>query len=295
MSSGDFVSGVNGPSALRLVHIYPHLLGTYGDAGNVLVLRHRASERGIPATVIQVMPGQPVPRDADIYLLGGGEDAKQTAAAQELRQDGGLVVAATRGAVVLGVCAGYQLLGEVFPGVGGVATAGLGLLDVRAERMPQRAVGNVLVRSSEEPVLEDSVELGREDLIGFENHGGGSILGTYATALGRVEVGVGNGLGSATEGAVQSRVLGTYLHGPVLALNPGLADWLLELVLGPLAPVDDQLCDNVRRHRLTQVIPATERVSKRRSLLASLGRAQAAPSGAAASLGGEVPGRGADL
>jgi CobQ-like glutamine amidotransferase family enzyme len=276
--SGDSVSGANGSSALRLVHIYPHLLGTYGDAGNVQVLRHRAGERGIPTSVIQVMPGQPVPRDADIYLLGGGEDAKQTAAVQELRQDGGLATAAARGAVVLGICAGYQLLGEVFPGVGGVKTEGLGLLDVRAERMSRRAVGNVLARSSG--------DRGLEDLIGFENHGGGSILGSDATALGRVEVGVGNGLGSTTEGAVQNRVLGTYLHGPVLALNPGLADWLLELVLGSLAPVDDRLCDNLRRHRLTEVIPATERASRRRSLLAALGRGQTAPSGAAASLGG---------
>jgi lipid II isoglutaminyl synthase (glutamine-hydrolysing) len=285
--SANVVAGADGPSTLRLVHLYPHLLGTYGDAGNVLVLKHRASERGVRTTVIQVMPGQPVPRDADIYLLGGGEDAKQTAAAQELRQDGGLVAAASRGAVVLGVCAGYQLLGEVFPGVGGRETEGLGLLDVRAERMPQRAVGNVLVRSSPESALDD--------LIGFENHGGGSILGSDATALGRIAVGVGNGLGSVTEGAVQNRVLGTYLHGPVLALNPVLADWLLGLVLGRLAPVDDRLCDNLRHHRMTQVIPATERASRRRSLLARMGRGRAAPSGAAASLGETVPRESADL
>jgi CobQ-like glutamine amidotransferase family enzyme len=283
--SGDPAARAGSGSALRLVHIYPHLLGTYGDAGNVLVLSHRARERGVPTTVVQVMPGQPVPRDADIYLLGGGEDAKQTAAVQELRQDGGLAAAASRGAVVLGICAGYQLLGEVFPGVGGVATAGLGLLDVRAERMPRRAVGNVLVGSAREP--------GVPDLIGFENHGGGSLLGPQAHALGRVEVGVGNGLGSGTEGAFQGRVVGTYLHGPVLALNPGLADWLLEAALGQLSPVDDQLCDNLRRHRLTQVIPATERTARRRSLLTRLGGRDTGPSGAAASLATESSGPGA--
>lgn len=266
-----------GPSALRIVHLYPHLLGTYGDAGNVMVLRRRAVERGIVATVLQVQPGQPVPRDADIYVLGGGEDAKQTAAAQELRHDGGLAAAVARGAVVLGVCAGYQLLGEVFPGVGGAATEGVGLLDVRAERMQRRAVGNVLAGSG--------WELGLPDLIGFENHGGASSLGPDAAPLARVEVGVGNGDGSGTEGAVQQRVIGTYLHGPVLAINPGLADWLLGAVTGQLPPLDDQLCDNLRRHRLTEVIPATERADRRRALLSVLGRRDNRPSGAAASLG----------
>ena len=131
-------------SALLIVHVYPHLLGTYGDAGNALVLYRRALARGIAAEIVAVHPGERLPRTGDVYLLGGGEDAKQTAAAQELREDGGLVVAAQRGAAVFGICAGYQLLGETFLGVGGAEAPGLGLLDVRTDRLERRAVGNVL-------------------------------------------------------------------------------------------------------------------------------------------------------
>ncbi len=71
-----------------------------------------------------------------------------------------------------------------------------------------------------------------------------------AVALGRVTVGVGNGDG--TEGAVQGRVVGTYLHGPVLARNPALADLLLSWALDDVAlePLDDAAAESLREERL---------------------------------------------
>jgi len=270
----------SGRDALRIVHVYPHLLGTYGDAGNAIVLAHRARARGIAVEVVVVQPGEPVPSQGDIYLLGGGEDAKQTAAARELREDGGILEAGRRGAAVFGICAGYQLLGETFLGVGGVVTAGLGLLDVRTDRLERRAVGNMLAR----PVAGS----GLPDLIGFENHGGATVLGPGARPLGHVAIGVGNGDGRGTEGAVQGNVYGTYLHGPGLALNPALADRLLATALGDLAPIDDHLCDALRRHRVQVVLPATARVGRRGRWAALLRGGRGGPSGATATLS-EVP------
>lgn len=264
-------------SELLIVHVYPHLLGTYGDAGNALVLHRRALARGIAAQIVPVHPGERLPRTGDVYLLGGGEDAKQTAAAQELREDGGLAVAAHGGAAIFGICAGYQLLGETFLGVGGVEAAGLGLIDVRTGRLESRAVGNVLA----DPVPE----LGVPALIGFENHGGATHLGAGATPLGRVRIGVGNGDGGA-EGAFSGAVYGTYLHGPALALNPALADRVLGHAVGELAPIDDPLVDDLRRHRLDHVLPSTARAGRRRSLLGALRGRNSAPSGATASLSG---------
>jgi CobQ-like glutamine amidotransferase family enzyme len=266
---------MSGDSKLLIVHVYPHLLGTYGDAGNALVLHRRALARGLAAEIVAVHPGDRLPRAGDVYLLGGGEDAKQTAAAQELRDDGGLVVAAARGAAIFGICAGYQLLGETFLGVGGARTPGLGLLDVRTGRLERRAVGNVLA--------EAAPSLGLPDLVGFENHGGATVLGAGASPLARVRIGVGNG-DESTEGAVQGNVYGTYLHGPALALNPALADRVLGHVTGELAPIDDTLVEQLRRHRLQHVLPATARAGRRRSILGALRRHETAPSGAAASL-----------
>ena len=278
-----------GDSVVRIVHVYPNLLGTYGDAGNAIVLRGRLQLRGLPCELVPVEPGEALPREGDVYLLGGGEDAKQTAAAQMLRADGALVAAAQRGAAVLGICAGYQLLGTAFLGVGGVPTEGLGLLDVTTGRLERRAVGNVLARALPLPVGAPL-----PDLIGFENHGGATTLGPAAAPLAEVEVGVGNGVpdaaGVRTEGAVQGAVFGTYLHGPALALNPALADLILSAVTGPLEPIDDSLAVALRYHRRHHVLPATEWASRARSVVNRLRRKDSAPSGASASLSGPLGG-----
>jgi CobQ-like glutamine amidotransferase family enzyme len=286
---------------VRIVQIYPNLLGTYGDAGNALVLRRRLVVRSVPCELVTVDPGRPVPREGDVYLLGGGEDAKQTAAARALAEDGALASAVERGGVVMGICAGYQLLGTTFLGVGGRPTAGLGLLDVTTDRLERRAVGNILAGGLPLPGVRgepDGVVL--PDLIGFENHGGATRLGPGASPLGRVRIGVGNGADAAgangdhrhavrSEGAVQGRVYGTYLHGPVLALNPALADRLLAHVTGPLADLDDALVEAFRRHRLEVVLPATLRATHRRSILSRLRGHDSAPSGASARLSGAPP------
>jgi lipid II isoglutaminyl synthase (glutamine-hydrolysing) len=216
-----------GPSALRLVWVYPDLLSTYGDRGNLIVLERRARLRGIAVEPVFVNSDEPVPREGDIYLLGGGEDLPQVLAARRLRGDGGLAQAASRGAVVFAVCAGYQLLGTEFGGADGEPTAGLDILDMHSERGERRAVGEI--------VAEVDPALRVPTLTGFENHQGVTHLGPDALPLADVSAGIGNGDG--TEGAHAGRVLGTYLHGPALVRNPALADLLLGWVAGPLRPL----------------------------------------------------------
>ncbi len=231
---------------VRLVWVYPDLLSTYGDKGNLLVLERRARLRGIEAEPVFVNSDQPVPRDGDIYLLGGGEDLPQVLAARRLRADGGLAEAADRGAVVFAVCAGYQLVGHEFGGADGQPTEGLGILDITSARGERRAVGEIV--ADVDPVL------GIPKLTGFENHQGRTTLGPQAIPLANVTTGIGNGDG--TEGAHAGRVLGTYLHGPALVRNPALADLLLGWVAGPLPPIsheDDELAQTLRRERLTAV------------------------------------------
>lgn len=225
--------------ALRLVWVYPDLLSTYGDRGNLLVLERRARLRAIRAEMVEVNSDQPVPRDGDIYLMGGGEDLPQILAAQRLRADGGLASASASGAVIFAVCAGYQLLGTEFGGAEGEPVPGLGLLDIRSGRGERRSVGEILA--------DVNPELGIPRLTGFENHQGITEIGPGAWPLARTLRGVGNGDG--TEGAYAGRVLGTYLHGPALVRNPGLADLLLSWAAGPLQPVAEQADHWVRSLR----------------------------------------------
>jgi len=230
---------VAGESTLTVVLVYPEVLGTYGDRGNAIALAHRARGRGLPLRVLAVERGQALPTRADIYLIGGGEDAATVLAWRRLRDEPALPAAVAGGAVCFGVCAGYQLLARSFTGPDGQPRQGLGLLDVTCARQARRAVGEVLAESGDPRI---------GFLTGFENHQGDARLGAAARPLGRLVTGVGNGDGRF-EGAVQGHVVGTYLHGPALVRNDGLADRLLELVAGPLAPYDDEPVRRLRQER----------------------------------------------
>jgi CobQ-like glutamine amidotransferase family enzyme len=232
---------MSGEAALRIAVLYPEVLGTYGDRGNALVLERRMAWRGETVEVVDVAVGSTVPTTCDLYLIGGGEDAAQSAALQDLSRTGALADVVSRGVPVLAVCAGLQMLGHTFEVSGGRIVPGLGLLDVTTTRLATRAVGEVVAR----------VDLpGIPELTGFENHGGGTALGPDAAPLARVVSGTGNGPGG-TEGAVQGSIVATYLHGPVLARNPALADLLLSRATGrELAPLDLPSVERLRRDRL---------------------------------------------
>jgi hypothetical protein len=228
-------------SALRLVWVYPDLMSTYGDQGNLLILAHRARARGLAVEPCAVRSPQRLPEQADIYLLGGAEDGAQALAAQRLNADRALHRAAAQGAVIFAVCAGYQLLGRSFSAKG-ERHAGLDLLDLHSDRGPTRAVGELA--GPVDPRLSLPV------LTGFENHGGRTHLGPEADPLARVTAGVGND--GTTEGAYRGTVLGTYAHGPALARNPALADLLLRGATGSalLSPLDESWTDRLRSERL---------------------------------------------
>ena len=240
-------------SAVRLGVLFPDLLGTYGDGGNALVLAQRLAWRGLGVDVVTVAAGEAAPDSCDLYLVGGGEDGPQVQATRELAESRALHRAVDRGAVVLAVCAGMQILGHRFPDATGADRPGLGLLDCDTVRVDRpRAVGELLTTEASvpDPSGPPGATLDLGVLTGFENHAGRTVPGPGSTPLASVEIGEGNGDGS--EGVVCGRVVGTYLHGPVLARNPGLADLLLGWVVGAdaLTPLDDHEVDDLRTERL---------------------------------------------
>jgi CobQ-like glutamine amidotransferase family enzyme len=197
-----------------------------------------------------VHPHDDVPTNADIYLIGGGEDGPQSAALEMLSKDGGLNKAVNNGATVLAVCAGFQLIGGTLPNQAGVKVDGLGLVDAQT-------IYTDAPRSVGEIVIEFHGDIQQRVMTGFENHQGLTQLGSGMTPLGKVIRGVGNGLASDTEshpeGVQFDKVFGTYLHGPVLARNPQFADLVLESAAGPLATYFDDFAESLaaeRRHTL---------------------------------------------
>jgi CobQ-like glutamine amidotransferase family enzyme len=233
------------PDELGIVHVYPELLGTYGDRGNALALAHRAEARGVTVRLISVALEQPLPRGGDIYVLGGGEDSAQLLAGRSLLADRHAPeVLGSR--PCLAVCAGLQLLGRWYDDADGRPQPGLGLLDITCGRLARRAVGEVVTEPQDLPALPT--------LTGFENHRGTAVLGPQARPLGRVVTGIGNGDGR-WEGAVQGAIIATYLHGPVLVRNPALADRLLASAMGDLPAYDDVVVERLRNERLNAADP----------------------------------------
>jgi CobQ-like glutamine amidotransferase family enzyme len=223
--------------------LFPELLGTYGDGGNAVVLAQRARWRGNPTEIVAVSAGEAVPESGDLYVMGGGEDGPQALAARELIASRALHRAVAGGATLLAVCAGFQIVGNSFVGPDGAPYDGLGLLDCDTARgAGARRVGEV--------VAEPDSATGLPTLTGYENHQGVTALGPGVRPLARVVIGAGNDTGDRSEGAIAGGVVGTYLHGPVLARNPALADHLLAPVLGELEPLDDLEPERLRRERL---------------------------------------------
>jgi lipid II isoglutaminyl synthase (glutamine-hydrolysing) len=247
-------------SAVRIGLLYPELLGTYGDRGNALVLERRLAWRGMPAELVEIPAGTPVPASLDVYVLGGGEDAAQAAAGTALRESGATLQAAREaGAACLAVCAGFQLLGERYVQGDGATVAGLGLIDAVTTAGTRRCVGECVV----DPLGGTT---GLPLLTGFENHAGRTSLGPGVRPLGTVRRGVGNGDG--VDGAIGERLVATYLHGPVLARNPALADLILSWVAGALPPLDDEVVLSLRSERLrsqTRHLPQLRRRERPRS------------------------------
>lgn len=241
-------------ATLTIGLVLPDVLGTYGDNGNSIVLRQRARMRGFDAEIHTIKLGEAIPENLDIYCLGGGEDTAQILAAEHIIADGGLNRAARNERPIFAVCAGFQVLGESFRASGRIIE-GAGLLDVVTGSLQKRAIGEVQTT----PTRTGWTAPLNQQLTGFENHQGGTILGPDAHPLGMTSRGRGNTDAADQEfyeGAVQGSVIGTYMHGPALARNPQLADLLLAQAMGiplrDLAPLDLDIVEKLRNERLHQ-------------------------------------------
>ncbi len=240
---------------LRLLHMYPGVLDLYGDSGNVEALKYRCAKRGIALEVNAHELGDSSERlieNADIIYLGGGADYEQQQLADDLTSMKGAIAAAyERGAFLLMICGGYQLLGQYYKDSNGKRIPGLGLFDyyTAASDKTDRCIGNI--------VVETELDGEKYKVIGFENHGGQ----TYGvkTPFGRTLCGSGNTRGGEYEGFMESgktNVLCTYLHGPLLSKNPKLTDYIIAKCAGAesLKKLDDSLEEKCRAVLLKRLL-----------------------------------------
>lgn len=236
---------------LKICHLYPDLMDTYGDKGNIIALQARCAWRNIETSVVKVSIDDKF-ENADIYFFGGGQDRQQIIVSKDLQNKSKqLKNAVDSGKVLLSICGGYQLLQKYFKTKENSTIEGIGLFDAYTQGSDQRMIQNLLIKIN--PDLEKSINstysttmnnkpLTINQLIGFENHSGKTYLKGKTQPLGIVIKGAGNNGEDKTEGAVYKNAFGCYLHGSLLPKNPHFADFLISKALDVnLSPLDDSL------------------------------------------------------
>jgi CobQ-like glutamine amidotransferase family enzyme len=237
---------------ITLGHLYPDLMSSYGDRGNVETILSRCGWRGIAVDVIQLRLGDRIrPAELDLIVIGSGGESRQAMVASDLAKVKGPSIreAVEQGAAALAVGTGYELFGLFCQCRDGAELPGVGLFDTRTVRR-RSALGGQYVRPTDaradRAIGELLVRWGDALLVGFENHSGGTYLGKTAQPLGQVIRGYGN-CGDGLEGLQLGSAVGTNLRGPCLPKNPLLADFLIRAALArrhsaaDLQPLPDEL------------------------------------------------------
>ena len=217
--------------AIKILQLYPEDLNVYGDNGNLLTLVKRLEWRGHKTEVIKYNLGDILPEKVDIILAGGGQDSSQAKI-----QDDFIKIAPTLKKFVeanvptLLICGSYQMFGKYFQTTAGEKILGANILDLHTTAGKKRLIGNLVVSS---PVFGE--------IVGYENHSGQTYLGKNLQPLGKVLKGAGNNGKDNFEGVFYKNLIGTYCHGPVLAKNPNLADFIIEKALDNVTGRSDNL------------------------------------------------------
>lgn len=216
---------------LKIAHLYPKLLNIYGDGGNIITLRRRYEWRGGEVVIDEINIGDKI-SEHDIYFIGGGQDTQQVEVSKELlKHKDCLADERDRGAVFLGICGGYQLMGHYYQPHNAERLEGISLLDAYTVAGDKRFIGNVTIKTD---IVSPNT------FVGFENHSGLTYLQGETKPLGEVIVGNGNNGKDKTEGARYKNVFGTYMHGSFLPKNTHFADYMIELAIGEkLPPISD--------------------------------------------------------
>jgi len=254
---------------ITIGYLYPDLMSTHGDRGNVETVRRRCGWRGIDVAVSELRLGDRMPADVDLILIGGGGESQQRIVAADLYKVKGPAIrdAVAAGAAALAVGGGFELFGRFCQPEHGAEFPGIDLFDswtVRQSATTSTDSGSIPEARAGRHMGELVVRWGASLLVGLENHSGGTYLGQAALPLGRVLAGHGNS-GDGTEGVIRGSAVGTNLRGPCLPINPALADYLIGAAVArrhagtELAPLPDELEQAAREVAVQQARQAATR------------------------------------
>jgi CobQ-like glutamine amidotransferase family enzyme len=236
---------------LRIAHLYGDLMNTYGDNGNVLLLKYVAEKLGAACSFEIVSLGDHFRKSAyDLVFWGGGQDFEQEVISEDLPN----VIPELKdyveaGKPMLTICGGYQMLGKYYIDASGKKIICTGILPHVTKNLGNdRFIGDIEIRND---------EFG-ESYYGFENHSGITYLGANEKPLGHVIYGGGNNPDDDTEGLHYKNTFGTYFHGPILSRNPRLAYRIVRIALEQKypdiqIPPFDELFKDLESEQITDI------------------------------------------
>lgn len=192
-------------------HLFKEQLNAYGDGGNVDVLKARLKERNIAVEIIEYAINENIDFDEiDLLYIGGGKNREKRLVVDCLRgwaDELGSYIESGRPLFITG--SSISMLGKANM-ENDEEIPGLGILDLVTKKIDEDQEGHVVVNS-----LIDGKEI---NLIGYQN-----IRETYLHDYNSLAT-----IGDQKEGILYKGVIGTTLHGPVLAKNSELADILIK-------------------------------------------------------------------
>jgi len=247
--------------------LYPQLMSTYGDRGNILVFKKRCEWRGIKVDIIPIDQNtkNSVIQSIDLLFGGGAQDLEQNIVMKDLQtKKRNICSHVDSDKPALFVCGAPQLMGEYYEPSVGKRIEGLGIFAMKTVHpgpSDDRLIGNVIAKMTNQTMLaSDSLPLSTDYIVGFENHGGRTFLGKKATPFAKIIKGYGNNGKDGTEGVMYKNAIGSYLHGPLLPKNPFIADWLIEKALSikynkdiSLIALDDSLSQMAQESILSKM------------------------------------------
>jgi CobQ-like glutamine amidotransferase family enzyme len=210
---------------VRFLHLFPAQLSLNGETGNLDALVARLKWSGIESTVEEFDASGSIASSIDAVFIGSGTLAGALEALELIEgQASKLRELAADGVPFLALGLGWEILGESIELLDGRTVAGVGIFPSRSQRVAIRA-------SSESYGYDQSGNL----TTGYANHSSEIELLNTAQPLISLQSGFGNSSSKSAkevpgEGLLDENLMAARLNGPLLPMNPHLADQFLYIV-----------------------------------------------------------------
>lgn len=212
-------------ATFKMAYLYPELMDLYGDGGNLIIIKKRLEWLGHSVQIAKINLGQNCDlKEYDFLFMGTGTPYNQAKVTKELvPQKDALFALMEEGVPMLFMATAFQLLGQSYVIDGGKSVTGLGIFNFYVENGLHRLTGNTLISA----ILNGQ----KVSVVGFTNH----LARIYSEddnllPFGLVVKGQGNNENDKLEGIRYKNFIGSNLHGPLLAKNPILADYFIDVM-----------------------------------------------------------------